>query len=428
MTTIIIIYSLLFSVLAVRHINLALLLTIVFLPSYLIRFSVVGIPFTLLEGMLLILFAGFIYQYKFTWLKSFRQHIFFWPIVAILTIASISVFISPNLQSALGIWKAYFIEPVLFYIVFINIIKSKTQLQNIFWALGISATYLSLIGIWQRFSGWNVPDAFLKVSGEVDRIVSVFGYPNALGLFLGPIIILFIGFLFWENKNRLSQIFKISVIALSFIAILLAQSEAAVLSVIAISIFWGLIAKKTRIYFASFIIIGIVAIAITPQINGYLSEKLLLQDYSGFIRRLIWQESTVMLSDNWLFGAGLSGYQVKIAPYHLPTFEIFLYPHNIVLNFWSELGLAGLLAFIWLTILFLWRNTVAYFKNPDNLLSLTLVLVTIQIIIHGLVDVPYFKNDLSILFWMIIGIYMVNQNIKHGGVAELVEGASLEKR
>jgi len=26
------------------------------------------------------------------------------------------------------------------------------------------------------------------------------------------------------------------------------------------------------------------------------------------------------------------------------------------------------------------------------------------ILIHGLVDVPYFKNDLAILFWLIFGI------------------------
>jgi len=395
---------------------------------------------------------------------------------------------------ALGVWKAYFIEPLLFYIVFINVIKTKKQLHNIFWALGLSAIYLSLIAIWQLFSGWNMPTAFLNPDGSVDRVVSIFGYPNALGLYLGPIIILFTGFLFsknpatsqknysktsskipsfptpsalggkrgWggfpkfislktSNLNFLNTILKLSIITLSFVVIILAQSEAAILSVVGIWFLWGLIHplchshidkdsikyarchprldlgsrisskaffnikrnpfKNTRYYFLLLIILAVIAFLFIPQINSYLTEKLLLQDYSGFIRRLIWSETGKMLSDNWLLGAGLAGYQAKIAPYHLPTFEIFLYPHNIILNFWSELGILGMFSFFWLIILFLYKNLKAYLKNKTNLLNLTLLLITIQILVHGLVDAPYFKNDLSILFWIIIGIYVVNKNI-----------------
>jgi uncharacterized ion transporter superfamily protein YfcC len=28
----------------------------------------------------------------------------------------------------------------------------------------------------------------------------------------------------------------------------------------------------------------------------------------------------------------------------------------------------------------------------------------VVIVVHGLVDVPYFKNDLAVLFWVMIGI------------------------
>jgi hypothetical protein len=30
--------------------------------------------------------------------------------------------------------------------------------------------------------------------------------------------------------------------------------------------------------------------------------------------------------------------------------------------------------------------------------------VIIAILVHGLVDVPYFKNDLAVLFWMLIAL------------------------
>ena len=71
------------------------------------------------------------------------------------------------------------------------------------------------------------------------------------------------------------------------------------------------------------------------------------------------------------------------------------YPHNLFLNVWSELGLAGLLftvaALFWLSIrLFrLLRRREAW--------AVGAVLAWVALIVHGLVDVPFFKNDLAIL-------------------------------
>jgi uncharacterized ion transporter superfamily protein YfcC len=41
-------------------------------------------------------------------------------------------------------------------------------------------------------------------------------------------------------------------------------------------------------------------------------------------------------------------------------------------------------------------------KNHDQFswLILGLILTMLAVIIHGIVDVPYFKNDLAILFWL----------------------------
>ncbi len=82
--------------------------------------------------------------------------------------------------------------------------------------------------------------------------------------------------------------------------------------------------------------------------------------------------------------------------------ELLLYPHNIFLNFWVELGLAGL---IWLiTIL------VGFFKRLWKIKSkqkIVLMAGMVAILVYGLVDVPYFKNDLSIIFWTILALSTV---------------------
>ena len=84
------------------------------------------------------------------------------------------------------------------------------------------------------------------------------------------------------------------------------------------------------------------------------------------------------------------------------------------MNFWSELGLLGLLAFIWLIVKYFWTNIAGAWRNVSKearLVSVTLVAVMLEIIIHGLVDVPFFKNDLSVLFMIILAVVAINWSL-----------------
>jgi len=74
--------------------------------------------------------------------------------------------------------------------------------------------------------------------------------------------------------------------------------------------------------------------------------------------------------------------------------EIYLYPHNIFLNFWTELGLAGLIIFSFLIFKFIFLSLKYYYqtKKDRNFLGLALCASMLIILLHGLVDVPYFKK------------------------------------
>jgi O-antigen ligase len=121
----------------------------------------------------------------------------------------------------------------------------------------------------------------------------------------------------------------------------------------------------------------------------------------------LWRVSLQMLSHHILFGAGLSGFAQTIAPLWNPThIDRFIYPHNIVLTFWSETGLIGLAGFVALMITAFvqcWRGW-----RHDSLdwrpLQLGVLLALVAVIAHGLVDVPYFKNDLALEFWALLGL------------------------
>ncbi|MEI6288449.1 MAG: O-antigen ligase family protein [bacterium] len=397
------------------------------LPTFLLRFNILGVPLTILETLILLLFLICLAQKKIDFKKFYSQP-FFWPTFAILFFATISIFTSPEKIGALGIWKAYFIEPVLFFIILISNIKSRKQLEGVFWALGASIIYLGLFGFWQKFSVWGVPKAFQTLSGGTDRVVSILNYPNAVGLYFGPIIILYVGWLFASLKNFtkvnkqeiLSLSFKILVIIIGLLGIALAKSAGAVISVVVVLTILGLLNKKIRPWLLGLVVVGLLVFFLDNNFRNYLITKLTLNEYSGFIRRLIWQESFNMLKDNWLWGAGLDGYQTKILPYHSKAFEVFMYPHNIILNFWSEVGILGLLAFIYLGVKYFLTNLkvfmakVSAIDSYQKVMAVTFIFVLVQMILHGLVDAPYFKNDLSVLFWIFMAGAIINKELKRG--------------
>jgi len=463
-------FTILFTVLAWKRLDLATAFLIAVLPVYQIRFQIGFLPMTLLEAMILVLFAAwFVKSWRANELplllsfprkreskKNVQRYPFWLEIILLLVIAFISAATAGFNSSALGILKAYFIEPAMFFIVFVNIFSARIATRSsgsapahsamsgkipknrekIFWALAISALFVSAIAIYQRITG-NLMPATWQNTG---RVTGVFAYPNAVGLYLGPIMLILIGRLFAALRNIkyliLNIFFSITII-LSLLAIYFAKSEGALAGVAAALFIFGLLYnKKSRWVIAGLAVLAAGGIAINSQARDYAINKIMLRDLDGQIRRQIWVETWEMLASNpknFIFGAGLANYQSAVAPYHQDGIfvrdyndldwhrktvfnaeyrakvwqpvEIYLYPHSLFFNFWVELGLAGVLLFIWIIGKFFVIGYKLYVKNEDySSIILGLIGAMIVIIVHGLVDVPYFKNDLAVLFWILVGI------------------------
>jgi len=497
----ILIYAILYLILAIRKLDWAVMLLIIALPSYLIRFKILGIPFTLLEAMILISFTVWVIANRRQLIANIRQlgkakqigeqkikYPFRWEIVLMLIISYGAMAVAGFSSSAMGIWKAYFFEPVLVFILVLNVFKNNTpsdtealagknnandtparkaslaiaggrmtriNMNKIFWAFSISALAVSALAIYQKFTGAWIPNEFWAAP-ETRRVTSFFGYPNAVGLYLAPLVMLFIGWL--AEQTRLYQqeimknfklvmqiIFSLIVILASILAIYFAHSDGALIALIVALLIFGILAnRKLRAVTLSIFVVICVAVFYFQIININIINKITLTDLSGQIRRVQWQETWQMLRDGRIiFGSGLANYQEEIEQYHTSGFylksddpeyekmikisleyqqlywqplEIYLYPHNIILNFWTEIGLAGMLLFVWIIVKFMGIGVKRYLGEniEDRYLVLGLICAMLAIVVHGLVDVPYFKNDLSVMFWIMITIMsLINLKFKN---------------
>ncbi|QQG52425.1 MAG: O-antigen ligase family protein [Candidatus Falkowbacteria bacterium] len=432
-----------FLTIAILRLDLAVFLITALLPAYLLRFNVLGVPLTFLEAMILISFAVWFLKNVApnlkTWLKNRQERTpypFGWEIIAIIIISFVAIAVAGFNASALGIWKAYFFEPILLFILVMNVLPGDKGRQKILLALLLGAAAVSLWGLFQQATGFFIFNPFWA-DASTRRVVSFFGYPNAVGLYLAPLVLIFSGWLLsikgWESKETISKLIIGLVILISLLTIYFAKSEGAIIGILAGAFLCLFFAnRKTRIASIGLAAIVIIAIFIIPTLKTYASDKILLHDLSGEIRRRQWTETMMSLKD-WkvITGNGLSAYQTAVAPYHqegiffnrdkIENFdaklrasaelrakywqpvEIYMYPHNIFLNFWSELGILGALAFTWLIGKYLFISLNLFFQKK-NYLILGLFGAMAVIVVHGLVDVPYFKNDLSAMFFVFLAL------------------------
>ncbi|MFH1425998.1 MAG: O-antigen ligase family protein [Candidatus Kerfeldbacteria bacterium] len=372
------------------------------LPTYLVRFELFGLlPMTMLEVLILTLFVVFLVQDRSS-LRAPSRIEWWYVAVALLVIAGVfGMIVTPDLRAGAGIFKAYILEPILYFFVFIHTVKSKEDLRLCFWALGISAFVVALAAGAQYATGWGIPDPWHDLPDR--RATAFYGYPNAVGLYIAPILTLFIGLLFHVKFFTKSNVlFVLSLILFLLFALIAARVEGAFIAVAAGTVVMALFSKWR--WWA-------IALAVAGVAVGFLFEPvreiLLFQDVSGDVRLALWEGTINLLKAQPVFGAGLAAFPMVYDIYRLPSHvELLLYPHNLFLNFWVELGVLGL-AWIVSVLVLVAAKSVRAIKRSDGYTAVLLGVMAC-FLVYGLVDVPFFKNDLAVLFWTWLGVLVVS--------------------
>ena len=395
-----------------KKINYYLILLIVFaLPSYLIRFDIFGIPTTLLEILIYlsaILSLCQILNTKYQIQKDFKKIII--PIILFITGGIIGIFVAPDRMTALGQFKAYIFDPILFFIVLVLNIRSEKETKNLLYAFFLSGIYVGAYSLWQYFSGSIAEDG---------RVVGIFGYsPNYTAFYLAPLFIIGLYLTYIDRKNNLFySLLKILLLIIVVWGIVLTGSRGAILAIVG-SIAFGSIIKylfylRNNIQKTIYILVLVVLVIAA----GYFLIK---PDFSvpgtdagriGSSNNIRWEiykttlNHIIPVNYHWLWGLGLGNFQnyfteisaswINYPEYIAPK---ALAAHNLVLQSWLNVGIIGLIGFIWILINF-FKSVL--FKNP---LSYALFVAMIAIMIQGAVDTPYWKNDLAVMFWMMVFI------------------------
>ena len=384
-----------------RFVNLLIYLVALLLPAYLVRFEIFSLPTNLLELIIIVLLAGWLILKISSALLQFKGSAFFYPIFLIFFGLTLATLFSADLRTSAGIWKSWFIVPWFYLIILVDSLPARKQVNRLLTALTLSGLGVALIALAYWLNGQLTYDGRLK---------AFYLSPNHLAMYLSPLLIISF-YLYFCLKSRFFKILLLVVDCLLLLTIFLTYSYGAWLGLLAAFIFLLIVLwpKRTRLkelrtgLTAISLIFLIFVLAILSQIPSQKFQSLADLSYPSLESRLIiWQSAWRIAIDHpWLgIGPGLfQEYYLNYQNQMLPYLEWAVpQPHNLFLAFWLQTGLVGLTGFIWLLILF-FRQI-----KSSHLISYFLMAAMIYLLAHGLVDTTYWKNDLSIIFWLLIGL------------------------
>ena len=360
-------------------------------------------PTTLLENAILITVAAFVFESIRDGIHpTWRTRVTI-PAVLFLIAGAISVVVAPDHLAALGLYRAYVIEPTAFGLVLISAVTTPKRALALVGGLAAGGAIAGVA------NSAVVISALMHHTYDVVTTppVVIYNTANAVALYLVPLIA-FAGAVVLHWPNRRERLIAAAFVLVGVFAVLLSFSRGGYLALAAVAVGLAL-SHRYRWLLAAGAAVAAGLLLIVPALRRRVQTEINFSDPHNTLvgRSHLWDASLQMLRDHPIFGAGLSGFASAIAPYWNPFHpDRFGYPHNIVLNFWSETGLLGLTAFAWIfvaTFLLAWRGW-RHGVDEWRVVHLGVMLALVAVLVHGLVDVPYWKNDLSLEFWVLISL------------------------
>ena len=386
-----------------------ILLTLILAPAYVIRFNLLHLPTDLLMvwifAVWIIFWAWLVYKNlvkDFIHYKLSIDKKLLIPISLFLLAGFISLFVGGIDRAKLGQFLVWFLQPIsLFFIsgyIFKQFPKSKNfLLLTLYFLLGIAGIYaivqyLTLIGL---------PPTWWGNSVEPKRALSFFVHPNFYALWSAPLLALLIPDVAESLKSEiLNQ--KVLLWIIGSIGLLLSLSRSGWLGLSVAIIAYLIFAADAKI--RKIILGAIVAVALIVFAVPNLRWRVILPfrgEKSADSRVELWTDGVTAIKQSPILGLGLTGFAKEYSTINTdPTLDTHNFPHNIFLNFWVETGLLGLISFLCIAYFGIYNGL----KNRQDAIKLGIALFLIALISQGLVDNPYFKNDLALVFWMVLSL------------------------
>jgi O-antigen ligase len=316
---------------------------------------------------------------------------------------------------ALREWRVIFLYALIFAATLVGLLRSARNPEADRWLLVagwlFGATTVAAIGLW----GFATGQGFISAAEGVRRVQALYDSANNLALYLDRTLAVTLALTIFVRGRR-QQTLWAALAAVQGLAWLLTFSKGALfLAAPAMMLALGggglwLLRRRNQSTKPLLLLIGVVVIGglmLTPFIGAERFQRLLdFEQGTGFLRLQLWRSAWQMALDHPLMGVGPDQFLYHYrSNYLLPTAwqePNLNHPHNLLLDWWTRLGLVGLvLGMGWLGAgvwtIWRWLRRTAGHDN-EAALALGLLAAAAAGVAHGLIDVGYALPELMLVW------------------------------
>lgn len=333
------------------------------------------------------------------------------PFMLIIGISILSIIHSVNIHSSLqGIVKL--LNYGFLFIIMAGEIKDKKHFTRILYAIFLGLFLSSLDGIYQLvFKADFFRHKPYDIMIGLPRLKAAFPHTNIFAGYLALFLPACITLLRYYSKNK--KFILLIVTILGSFCLLFTFCRSAIIGVWFVILLMGIL-RKDKIVISLFVLSLLITPFLLPNTikDWAKSTKSFGELLLNKERLVLYETSFNMIKHHPIIGVGVNTYVLNYQKYKLHdttpgTANTGWYAHNSYLQMAAEIGITGLLMFLYLLFKLFKGWKEFYFKSKDNFLkisSLGILMGIFAFLIHGLTETNLYYPKIVILFWFQVGL------------------------
>lgn len=342
---------------------------------------------------------------------SFAKSPIMYALCGLILAHVLSIFISIDVSLSLESFFSKFLEPVAVFIVAFLLFRTE-KTQNVFmYVLVASFVLISFDSIFQLIFGFD----FLRFNPSQNAgtlIAACFHNPNVLAGWIVLVLFPVVAFIFNLKKPVHKWLLSIPVL-MSFFSFLYTDARAAWVTVLFVFVLCFIIYSVTqkkrfsyRYFFAIIMLMVVVYLFLPHHIKERIISIIYLKHYE--IRLSLWKQTWATIKHYHFLGSGINTYTQAVVPFVRE--QGTSYPHNSYLHLVSDVGAAGLIAFLFYIFL-LFKKLFYRIITNFNWILFGISASLLSFVIYISVDTHLFSLQMSMLFWVLSGISLAKSEM-----------------